>query len=180
MLTSKTSTIEETGILAQAEIPLRQAPVWIDDVSGSTGTRERIRNFPGHFTGFMFRHHGLAIKICLMALVFISALYTKAYTGDFQMVINNHIGGILYVVFGSLAFSILFPRMKLLMPVTLATAGTCFLEFVQWFRFPFMVELTRIKFFAYLFGNSYNPADFIYYGMGSVLAILVLWFIREN
>jgi hypothetical protein len=115
-----------------------------------------------------------------MALVFISAIYSKTYTGDFQLVINNHIGGIFYVIFGSLCFSIVFPHLRLLLPVFMATGATCFLEFVQWFRFPFMVELTRNKIFAYLFGNSFNPVDFIYYGVGAVTALLVLWFIRES
>jgi hypothetical protein len=43
-----------------------------------------------------------------------------------------------------------------------------------------MVELTRNKIFAYLFGNSFNPVDFIYYGVGAITALLVLWFIRES
>jgi hypothetical protein len=96
------------------------------------------------------------------------------------MLINNHIGGIFYVLFGSLAFSAILPGRRIFAPILMATTATCILEFIQWFRFPFMEELTRIKIFAYLFGNSFNPADFIYYGMGSVLALLVLWLIREN
>ncbi len=152
----------------------------VDDVSGSTGAREYMFRFPARFTAFMYRKNGLALKIGLMALVFISAIYTKSYSGEHQLIINNHIGGIFYVVFGSLGFSILFPRFSLFLPVLMATSATCFLEFVQWFRFPFMVELTQNKIFAYLFGNSFNPTDFIYYGIGAVSALLVLWFIRES
>lgn len=170
---------DDIKMASRSEIPIRQA-IPVDDVSGSTGTREYMFRFPGRFTTFMYRKHGLVLKISLMALVFISAIYTKTYTGDFQLLINNHIGGIFYVVFGSLGFSILFPRFNLFLPVLMATCSTCFLEFVQWFRFPFMVELTQNKIFAYLFGNSFNPVDFIYYGIGAVTALLVLWFIRES
>ena len=170
---------DDVKLASRSEIPVRQA-IPVDDVSGSTGTRESMFRFPARFTAFMYRKNGLALKISLMALIFISAIYTKSYTGELQLIINNHIGGIFYVVFGSLGFSILFPRFSLFMPVLMATSATCFLEFVQWFRFPFMVELTQHKIFAYLFGNSFNPADFIYYGIGAVSALLVLWFIRES
>ena len=170
---------DDIKLAFRSEIPVRQA-MPVDDVSGSTGAREFMGLFPSRFTAFMYRKNGLALKIGLMTLVFISAIYTKSYSGEHQLIINNHIGGVFYVVFGSLGFSLLFPRFNLFLPVLMATSATCFLEFVQWFRFPFMVELTQHKIFAYLFGNSFNPTDFIYYGIGTVLALLVLWFIRES
>jgi len=170
---------DDIKLASRSEIPVRQ-DIPVDDVSGSTGARKYLSRFPARFTAYMYGKNGLALKISLLVLVFISAIYTRAYTGEFQQVINNNIGGVFYVVFGSLSFSILFPRFNLFLPVLMATGATCFLEFVQWFRFPFMLELTKNKIFAYLFGNSFNPADFIYYGIGSVIALLVLWFIRES
>ena len=149
-------------------------------VSGTTGAREQLSLLPARFTAFIYHNQGRPLKIGLMALVFITALFSKAYTGDYQLIINNQVGGILYVLFGSLAFSVLFPQMKIAFPVLLATGITCLLEFVQWFRIPFMTDLTRIKAFAYLFGTSFNPRDFLYYGAGAVIALLVLWFIRED
>jgi hypothetical protein len=149
-------------------------------VSGTTGVREQLSHLPARFTAFIYHNQGRPLKIGLMALVFITALFSKAYTGDYQLIINNQVGGILYVLFGSLAFSALFPQMKIAFPVLLATGITCLLEFVQWFRIPFMTDLTRIKAFAYLFGTSFNPRDFLYYGAGAVIALLVLWFIRED
>jgi hypothetical protein len=166
-------------LASRSEIPVRRA-MPVDDVSGSTGAREYLAHFPARFTSFMYKKKGLALKISLMSLVFISAIYTKAYSGDHEVLINNHIGGIFYVVFGSLCFSVIFPHLHVILPVLMATGATCFLEFVQWFRFPFMAELTQHKVFAYLFGNSFNPRDFIYYGIGAVTSLLVLWFIRES
>lgn len=170
---------DDIELASHSEIPVRPT-IPVDDVSGSTGTREKLMGFPARFTAFMYLNDGLALKIAIMVLVFISAIYTKAYTGEFQLIINNNIGGVFYVVFGSLGFSVLFPRFNLFLPVLMATSATCFLEFVQWFRFPFMVELTKNKIFAYVFGNCFNPRDFIYYGIGAVLALLVLWFIKES
>jgi hypothetical protein len=170
---------DDIKLASRSEIPVRHG-IPVDDVSGSTGAREYMSRFPARFTAFMYAKNGLVLKISLMVLVFISAIYTREYSGEFQRVINNNIGGVFYVVFGSLAFSILFPRLNLFLPVLMATSATCFLEFVQWFRFPFMLELTKNKIFAYLFGNSFNPADFIYYGIGTVTALLVLWMVRNT
>jgi len=169
---------DDVQLATRSEVPVHHS-IPADDVSGSTGTREYLVRLPGRFIRFMFRKHAMALKICIMALVFISAVYTKDYTGDHQQIINNHIGGIFYVIFGSLGFSILFPHLRLFMPVLIATSATCFLELVQWFRFSVMVELTQNKVFAYLFGNSFNPVDFVYYGAGALVALLVLWFIRD-
>jgi len=149
-------------------------------VSGTTGTREQLHILPARFNAFIYRNQGRHLKIGLMTLVFITALFSKAYTGDYQLIINNHVGGILYVLFGSLAFSALFPRMKMVYPVLFSIGATCLLEFVQWLQIPFMTQLTRIKAFAYLFGTSYNPRDFLYYGAGAIVALLVLWFIHED
>jgi len=168
-------SIDDRAIEATSQLTL-ETPT----LSGSEVNPGKLLNFRGRFITVIYRNQGRLLKIGLMMMVLITAFYTKSYTGDFQMLINNHMGGIFYVLFGSLAFSVLLPRMKMIFPVILATSGTCILEFVQWFRFPFMVELTRIKAFAYLFGNSFNPSDFIFYGLGSVLALLVLWAIREN
>jgi hypothetical protein len=170
---------DDIKLASRSEIPVRQA-IPVEDVSGTTGTREYLFALPARFSAMMYRNNGLVLKIGLMALVFISGIYTKTYTGDFQLIINNHIGGIFYVIFGSLGFSVLFPHLRLYIPALMAFSATCFLEFVQWFRFPVMLELTKHKFFAYVFGNSFNPADFIYYAIGGVCALLVLWFIRES
>jgi hypothetical protein len=149
-------------------------------VSGSTGARDLFSLFPARFAAFIHRDHGRPLKIGLMSLVFITALFSKAYTGEFQQIINNHIGGILYVLFGSLALSVLFPRLKAALPVMIATGATCLLEVIQMLRIPVMTEITRFRAFAYLFGTSFNPKDFLYYGAGALTALLVLWFIPED
>lgn len=164
---------------SNSEIPVRDA-IPVEKVTGTTGTREYMFKIPARITAFMYRKNGLALKICMMTMVFITAIYTKTYSGEFQLTINNHVGGVFYVIFGSLCFSVLFPRLSLFMPVLMATSATCFLEFVQWFRFPYMVSMTQNKILAYLFGNSFNPVDFIYYGAGAVVALLVLWFVKEG
>jgi hypothetical protein len=135
---------------------------------------------PARILAMVVRKRYCIYKITLMILILITALYTKEYRGEHQMMINNHIGGILYVLFGSLLFSVIFPSMKPYKSVLLALTITCLLEFVQWFRFPFMLELTKIKAFAYLLGNSFNPYDFIYYGIGALLGFMVLFLLSHH
>jgi hypothetical protein len=139
----------------------------------------RIFQIPFRINRLLTRNQGRLLKIILLILVFITALYTKSYKGEYQFLINNHIGGTLYVLFGTLLISVFFPLMKAHHAVLLAFSITSMLEFIQWLRIPFMVELTRIKTFAYLFGNSFNPVDFLYYALGAVVGWLVLWMVKE-
>jgi len=139
----------------------------------------RIFQIPIRINRLVTRNQGRLLKIILLLLIFITALYSKSYKGEYQMLINNHVGGTLYVLFGSLLFSALFSRMKHHYVVLLAFSITSLLEFIQWLKIPFMVELTHIRAFAYLFGNSFNPVDFLYYAFGAVLGWGVLWMMKE-
>ncbi len=120
------------------------------------------------------RNQGLILKIALMVLIFITALYTKEYRGEYQDIITSHIGGIFYVLFGTLLFSVLFPALKPWQATLLALACTSVLEFIQYFQFPLLVELTKSKVFLYLLGNSFNPTDFLYYFFGAGVGFVVL------
>jgi hypothetical protein len=135
---------------------------------------------PPWITAMVARNQGRIFKIALLVLVFITALYTKDYRGEHQIIINNHIGGILYVLFGSLLFSVLFPRLKPYKPVLFALILTCLLEFIQYFRFPFMLGLTKHKVFAYLFGNSFDWYDFGYYFIGAALGFVLLFLLNHK
>jgi hypothetical protein len=139
---------------------------------------KRILLFPIRFTALLRRDEGRIAKIILLVLVFLTALYTKNYRGQYEMTINNNIGGVFYVLFGSLLISVLFPRLKLYLTVLLALGLTCLLEVIQYFRIAFMLELAENRYFAYLFGNSFNPRDFNYYIIGAALGILVLWLLK--
>jgi hypothetical protein len=129
---------------------------------------------------FAFTDHARVVKVFIMSIVLITALYTKSYEGLYYQFIHDHIGGVLYVLFGSLFVSLFFPRLHLGWSTGIAFAGTCALEFVQWLQLPFMAKLTQYKAMAYLFGTSYNAEDFIYYVVGGLLSLFVLWLIREE
>ncbi len=141
---------------------------------------KRILLIPPRINLLINGNQSRILKIFLMVLVLITALYTKEYKGDHQTIINSHIGGILYVLFGTLLLSVLFPNMKFWQATLLALSLTSVLEFIQYFRFPFLVELTKSKFFAYLLGNSFNWYDFLYYGFGAVIGFAVLFLLGDK
>jgi membrane-bound metal-dependent hydrolase YbcI (DUF457 family) len=118
------------------------------------------------------------LKIVLLVLIFITALYTKEYRGEHQDIIASHIGGVFYVLFGALLFSVLFPALKPWQATLLALGCTSLLEFIQYFRFPFLLELTNSKVFLYLLGNNFNPVDFLYYFFGAGVGFVVLFLLK--
>ncbi len=129
---------------------------------------------------FAFADDARVVKVIVMSFVLITALYTKTYEGLYSQFIHDHIGGVLYVLFGSLFVSLFFPRLYLGWSTGIAFAATCALEGIQWLQLPFMVKLTQYKAMAYLFGTSYNAEDFIFYVVGGVISLFVLWLIREE
>jgi hypothetical protein len=141
---------------------------------------KRLAVFPRWLSIVSARNQGRSLKIALLVLIFITALYTKEYRGDYESVINSHLGGVFYVLFGTLLFSVLFPALKPWQATLLALSCTSMLEFIQYFRFPFLVELTKNKVFLYLLGNSYNPVDFWYYFLGGALGLGVLLLFGKN
>jgi hypothetical protein len=141
---------------------------------------KRILLIPLKLSAVLNSDNARIYKIALMALVLITALSTKEYRGEYESVINNKIGGILYVLFASLLFSVMFTRLKPWWPVVFALCATSLLEFIQYFRFPFMVSLTRIKVFAYLFGTSFDWGDFIYYFIGAAIALGLLLLLQYS
>jgi hypothetical protein len=141
---------------------------------------QKILYIPVWVNNYISRNHHLLLKLVLLVLVFITALYTKSYQGEYQYLINNHVGGVLYVLFGSLVFSAVFQGLKSYIAVLLSFTITCLLEFIQYLHLPFMVELTRIKAFAYLFGTSFDYLDFVYYAVGALMGVVVLWMMNDG
>ncbi len=141
---------------------------------------KRILLIPDRLNDRLTENNSRIYKMILLVLVLLTGLYTRDYRGNYQDAINSSAGGIFYVLFGSLLISLLFPTLKSFTIASLAFALTCIVEIIQYFQFPFMMEMAHHKLPAYLFGSSYNPKDFIYYGIGAVCSVAVLVLIRRN
>jgi hypothetical protein len=120
------------------------------------------------------------VKFLLLFPVLLTAIYAKSYVGEYQLLINNHIVGVFYVLFGSLFISNIFPTMKFWKAVLGSLTFVSFLEVIQLYRLPFMVDLTHRSLFSFLFGTTFDPGDFIFYGIGAVIGLLCLWLLDSS
>jgi ascorbate-specific PTS system EIIC-type component UlaA len=123
-------------------------------------------------------------KWTLTAIVLIVPLgfYSKFYSGPAAGWVNNSLGGVLYVIFWCLLFSLVFYRVKNWKIVTGVFAVTCILEFLQLWHPPFL-EAARDTFIGVtLLGNSFSWPDLAYYLAGSLMAwgLLVLLLGKES
>ncbi len=110
------------------------------------------------------------ISVLLLAL----GIATKFYSGIASEFIHNHLGGVIYVLFWILFFSIIFPKfsnLKLSIWVFLATSA---IEFTQLIHTPFIDSLREYFVIRALMGSTFNPFDFIGYLVGAVLGYILL------
>ncbi|NOU18337.1 MAG: DUF2809 domain-containing protein [Bacteroidales bacterium] len=99
---------------------------------------------------------------------------TKFYKGFGFEFIQNHLGGVIYVVFWILFFSIIFPKfsiLKLSIGVFLVTSA---IEFTQLIHTPFLDSLREHFVIRALMGSTFNPFDFIWYLVGALLGYLTI------
>jgi hypothetical protein len=115
------------------------------------------------------------VKFLLLFPVLITAIYARSYTGEYQLLINNHVAGVFYVLFGSLFISNIIPSMKFWRAVLFSFAFVSSLEVIHLLRLPLMVDSYHRSLFSFFFGNAFDPADFMFYGIGAVLGLLFLW-----
>jgi len=119
-------------------------------------------------------------KWTLLAIILIvpMGLYSKIYDGPADNWVNNSLGGVLYVIFWSLLFSLLEARSKSCKIVVLVFLITCVIEFLQLWHPPFM-ETIRSNFIgATLFGNSFSWMDLVHYLIGALASLGLLKILR--
>ena len=120
----------------------------------------------------MYRIRNKRRKWTLIAIALIVPLgfYTKFYSGPAAGWVNHSLGGVLYVIFWSLLFSLILPRAKAWKIVKGVFTVTCLLEFLQLWH-PAFLEAVRDTFIGVtLIGNSFSWLDLIHYAAGSLLA----------
>ena len=118
----------------------------------------------------------------LLSIVIIVPLgfYTKIYNGPASGWVNNSLGGVLYVIFWSLLFSIAFERVRLWKIAALVFLATCFLEFLQLWH-PSFLESIRSTFIGVtLLGNSFSWLDLAHYGIGFIASYGLLTAVKTS
>jgi glycopeptide antibiotics resistance protein len=116
----------------------------------------------------------------LLAIILIVplGLYSKIYDGPASNWVNNSLGGVLYVIFWSLLFSLLAARSKSWKIVGLVFLITCAIEFLQLWHPPFMETIRSTFIGATLFGNSFSWLDMAHYIIGALASLGLLKILR--
>lgn len=121
-------------------------------------------------------------KWILAAILVITPLgfYSKFYTGPASAWVNNSLGGVLYVIFWTLVFSLIFARTRPWKIAGLVVLITCILEFLQLLHPRFLESIRSTFMGATLLGNSFSWLDLAHYLVGAVLAFVLLTGLRKR
>ena len=126
-------------------------------------------------TGYILKNKWTLLA---MAVVIPLGFYSKIYDGPASNWVNNSLGGVLYVIFWSLLFSVLAARSKPWKIVSLVLLITCTIEILQLWHPPFMETIRSTFFGATLIGNSFSWLDMAHYMIGSLASMGLLKILR--
>jgi hypothetical protein len=107
-------------------------------------------------------------------LLILLGLATKFYAGPGSQLVNNHLGGILFVVFFIFLASLVFPKVRPLKISLIVFAVTCLLELTQMIQIDFLNRMREYFVVHALIGSSFNKMDLLYYLIGGGIGCLWL------
>ena len=130
---------------------------------------------PIDVASFIYRKRWTLISIAIITPL---GFYTKGYSGPAFRWVNNSLGGILYVIFWSLLFNLLFTRIRPIMIASIVLLVTCTLEMLQLWH-PDFLEAIRSTFMGTtLIGNSFSWLDILHYLIGALASAGLLGALR--
>jgi hypothetical protein len=113
-------------------------------------------------------------KLLALLIIVPAGFWTKFYEGPADSWVNNSLGGVLYVIFWCLLFSILVPKAGAVVISTAVLLVTSGLEFLQLWHPP-ILETVRSTFLGVtLIGNSFSWMDLLHYTAGAILAATLI------
>lgn len=129
------------------------------------------------FTRFLY-----AMRWTLLSIALITPLgfVTKVYAGPVANWVNNSLGGVLYVIFWSLVFSVFFYRTKPWKIAAIVTLVTCLLEFLQLWHPPFLEAIRSTFLGVTLIGNSFTWLDLVHYLLGCIASVWLIHNLRKS
>lgn len=92
--------------------------------------------------------------------------YSKFYTGPAATWVNNSLSGMFYEIFWCILVFLFLDKVKPWKIATFVLIITCFLEFLQLWRHPFLELLRRDFIGRTILGNYFAWSDFSYYFLG--------------
>jgi hypothetical protein len=115
----------------------------------------------------------------ILAALGLIGVGTKLYHGRFEAWIHNYAGGVIYEVFWIVLFGAIFHRIKAWRTALFVFLVTCGLETLQLYHPP-LLETIRSTFIGRaLIGNGFDPWDFLYYVIGSLIGLAAWGLMRS-
>jgi len=99
---------------------------------------------------------------------------TKFYQGVGEGFIHNHLGGVIYVIFWILLFSLISPKYSHLKLIVWVFSVTCLIEFTQLIHTPILEKAREYFVFRALLGSTFNLFDILWYLVGAALGYILL------
>lgn len=117
--------------------------------------------------------------LLFIIIVVPAGFYTKLYSGPLSDWVNNSLGGILYVIFWSLLFSLFVPKTSPLKITFIVFCTTCFIEFLQLWHPPFL-EVIRSNFIGRtILGSTFSWLDIFHYILGFIFSLMLLSYLNK-
>ncbi len=92
---------------------------------------------------------------------------------------HSYGAAILYEICCALVLRLILPRLSPVVCGVLVFIGTCTLELLQLWHPPMLDAIRNTFLGAVTLGQSFDPWDFLYYAIGSALAVPVLTALRR-
>jgi len=122
----------------------------------------------------------MKLKLLILALLDPPGILTKFYAGPGSSFVNNHLGGVLYVVFFIFLASLFFPKTNALKLSLIVLAITCLLEFTQLIQTNFLNKIREYFVVHALIGSSFNMMDLPFYAIGGGIGFMSLKWVKDG
>jgi len=121
------------------------------------------------------------VKIIILILLVIFGVATKFYHGVASGFVNNYLGGMVYVIFWIIFFSLCFPGVRAFKIAAWVFIATCLIEVTQLSDASFLERLREYFVFRTLIGTSFNLLDMLFYLAGALAGYgMLVWLDRKN
>jgi len=113
-------------------------------------------------------------KLLFVFLLIPIGLLTKFYSGFGHEFVCNNLGGVIYVIFFIVLFSLIFPNAHPIKISLVVLCVTCLIECSQLIQTDILNQFRTYLIFRTLFGSVFNVFDLLYYIIGALLGYTVL------
>lgn len=121
------------------------------------------------------------LKIIILILLVIFGVATKFYHGVAGGFVNKSLGGVVYVIFWIVFFSLWLPGVRAFKIAAWVFIATCLIEVTQLSDASFLEKLREYFVFRTLIGTSFNLLDMLFYLAGALLGYGMLVYLdRRN